>query len=258
MASPWFRRARIGVLLGVLVVVGADAWRTKRRVQMWTTPLPIRVHPLAAGPEVQAYVEGLTAESFAALAPFFEREAHRFQVYGSPVIDLSLGELLESLPPAAPEGAGVLSAIGFSLQLRYWAWRHAGSHDGPRIFVIYHEPREGRVLEHSYGLPEGLIGVVHAFASDSAEGSNQVVIAHEVLHTVGATDKYDEAGQPLYPEGYAEPEQQPPLPQARAELMAGRIPTSPTEARLPNSLDECVVNEATAREIRWIWRAEGE
>lgn len=254
MASPWFRRVRIGILLLILALVAADAWHTKRRVQKWTEPLPIRVHPIAASPDAEAYVRGLTVEAFAALAPFFDREAQRYEVYGSPVITVEIGEEVTVLPPTPPPEPGVWSAIDFSLRLRFWAWRQAGSHDGPRVFVIYHPPQEGLVLDHSYGLPEGLIGVVNAFASARAEGSNQVVIAHEVLHTVGATDKYDASGMPLYPEGYADPGQQPPLPQSRAELMAGRIPISPTEAMIPNSLEDCVVNEATAREVRWIWR----
>ena len=46
-------------------------------------------------------------------------------------------------------------------------------------------------LAHSLGLQKGLIGVVNAFASSSQAAENNVVIAHELLHTVGATDKYD-------------------------------------------------------------------
>jgi hypothetical protein len=155
MASPWFRRTRIGILLGVLAVVGADAWSTKRRVQKWTEPLPIRVHPIAAEPSAEAYVQAMTLEAFGALAPFFEREAHRFQVYGSPVVDVSLGEWVSSLPPAAPQTAGFLSAIDFSLRLRLWAWRHAGSHDGPRVFVIYHPPKKGRSWITPTACPKG-------------------------------------------------------------------------------------------------------
>ena len=117
---------------------------------------------------------------------------------------------------------------------------------------IFH--REGRVLEHSFGLPEGLIGVANGFAVARAEPQNAVVIAHEILHTAGATDKYDEQGLPRSPEGYAEPGRQPLFPQTHAELMAGSVPLSATEARLPIGLDECVVGPATAREVKWIWK----
>jgi len=40
-----------------------------------------------------------------------------------------------------------------------------------------------------------------------------VVIAHELLHTVGATDKYDPAtNESSLPEGYAEPDKIPLFP----------------------------------------------
>ena len=55
-------------------------------------------------------------------------------------------------------------------------------------------------MPDSHGLQKGLVGVVHAFADDTMTGSNAVVIAHELLHTVGASDKYDlTTGAPLYP-----------------------------------------------------------
>jgi len=63
------------------------------------------------------------------------------------------------------------------------------------------------------------------------------VITHELLHTFGATDKYDlSTGLPLYPEGFAEPQLIPRYPQQLAEIMAGRMPLAATEARLPTAL----------------------
>ena len=54
-----------------------------------------------------------------------------------------------------------------------------------------------------------------------------MVIAHELLHTVGATDKYDPAAnESSPPEGYAEPDKIPFFPQTFVGLMAGRIPLS--------------------------------
>jgi hypothetical protein len=108
-------------------------------------------------------------------------------------------------------------------------------------------------VAHSLGLKEGLIGIVHAFATRPMTPTNSVVIAHELLHTLGATDKYDPAsGRPRHPEGYAEPEREPRHPQTAAELMAGRIPLSPGRAEIPESLDQVVVGRVTAREIGWL------
>ena len=83
-----------------------------------------------------------------------------------------------------------------------------------------------------------MIGLVNAFAMDEMAGSNNVVITHELLHTLGATDKYDLAtNMPRFPDGYAEPQRNPRLPQEVAEIMAGRIPKSATQADIPESLD---------------------
>ena len=54
-----------------------------------------------------------------------------------------------------------------------------------------------------------------------------MVIAHELLHTLGASDKYDpQSLAPIFPDGYAEPDRQPSHPQRMAEIMAGRIPVA--------------------------------
>jgi hypothetical protein len=83
-------------------------------------------------------------------------------------------------------------------------------------------------------------------------GSNHVVIAHELLHTLGATDKYGPGNnQPRFPDGYAEPDRHPRLPQLYAELMAGRIALSETTAETPTQLDDVLIGPATAREIGW-------
>ena len=69
---------------------------------------------------------------------------------------------------------------------------------------------------------------------------------------VGATDKYDpRTSHPAFPEGYADPEKVPLLPQQFAELMAGRIATSETECQMPLSLHQTVIALKTAREIGW-------
>jgi len=98
-----------------------------------------------------------------------------------------------------------------------------------------------------------MIGVVHAYAHRELEGKNNLVIAHEILHTLGATDKYDLAtGQPFHPQGYAEPDRAPVLPQRYAELMGGRVPVSETRSIMPRSLNLVRVGKVTAGEINWV------
>lgn len=140
--------------------------------------------------------------------------------------------------------------------MRYWAWRN-DHHEGPkphvRLYVIYHDPARTDAVAHSVGLEKGLIGVIHAFASRRMAAQNSVIITHELMHTLGASDKYDPAtNQPRYPEGYAEPDRSPRFPQELAEIMGGRSPISDSEADIPASLHDVVVGPATAREINWI------
>ena len=140
--------------------------------------------------------------------------------------------------------------------MRWWA-KQVSSDVGPpahiQMFVLYNDPELNPRVPHSLGLQKGLLGVVHVFASDRDVGGNNVVITHELLHTVGASDKYDpQTNRPIFPIGYAEPDKQPTLPQEFAEIMAGRLPLSQTEMRQVRDLREVVVGEYTAREIRWI------
>ena len=162
---------------------------------------------------------------------------------------------LHDRPPQREPQAGLFSTALWSLRLRYWAWRASGPRNGPediRIFVLYHDPAITPTVPHSLGLTKGLIGVVYAFATPLMNGENSVVIAHELLHTVGATDKYAANDAPRFPEGYGDPAQVPLYPQATAEIMAGRRMLSANRWQQAASLEEVVVGTATALEIRWI------
>jgi hypothetical protein len=80
-----------------------------------------------------------------------------------------------------------------------------------------------------------------------------VVLAHELLHTLKATDKYDPRTlQPIHPDGYAEPDSSPRYPQEFAELMGGRVPITATEAEIPVDLRQVLIGERTASEIGWV------
>ncbi|MBU1777374.1 MAG: hypothetical protein KJ899_12150, partial [Gammaproteobacteria bacterium] len=162
----------------------------------------------------------------------------------------------DSLPPAPPRNGSALDAIAWSLKMRWWAYRNTDT-DGPsvqvKMFLVYFDPAETSQVDHSTGLQKGLIGRVNLFASRDMARQNNVVITHEFLHTLGATYKYDPAtNQPLYPDGYAVPDQQPLVPQRYAEIMAGRTPVSQTEATIPESLNNVVIGDLTAQEINWL------
>ena len=244
------------LLIAIMIVAGTLLGRA--RVTSWEDTLWVGVYPLAydASPAVADYLGQLDADSFADITAFLEREAGRYGVALPRPFRLDVGEPISGLPPAPPKSANPLRVIAWSLQLRWWAWRALAGQPGPtpdiRLFVIFHNAETNAALPDSFGLKEGRIGVAHVFAAKRMQGSNNVVIAHELLHTLGATDKYDPATNlPVFPGGFAEPLRQPRLPQRYAELMGGRIPLSEAEAKIPASLDRVRVGVVTAAELRW-------
>jgi len=79
-----------------------------------------------------------------------------------------------------------------------------------------------------------------------------VVLAHELLHTLGATDKYEPTtGVPRAADGLGEPDREPLYPQRYGEIMAGRIALAANEAIIADDLAQMVVGPLTAREIGW-------
>jgi hypothetical protein len=252
------RKLRIAVLLLILAMVALDAWLTRTRTTSWESTLRATIYPIVADgqPATRDYVAGLRREAFADIEGFMQREARRYGVALPDPLQVRLGPVLDQLPPLPPAERSLLGTISWSLQLRWWANRREAGQPRPRsqvrLFVLYYDPATTPAVAHSLGLKEGLIGVVHAFAAARQAPTNNIVIAHELLHTLGATDKYDLAsGLPRFPEGYAEPGRVPRLPQDAAEIMAGRIPLSQRQAQIPDGLDGVVAGAQTAGEIGW-------
>lgn len=256
-----WKRLRIAVLLVILTVVAANAWLDSRRVANWRSTVDVGIFPIAGddSPLTHAFVAGVDAASFQDIDRFFDEQSRSYGLPLAGPVHTIVYPVLAALPPAPPAAPSVLSSIVWSLRMRYYAAGRGHGADGRspdvRIFVLFHNPAASPAVAHSVGLRKGQVGVVHAFASRIMAARNAVVIAHELLHTFGATDKYDPStNAPLYPAGYAEPDKVPRYPQPWTEVMAGRRPLSPTEHVMPDSLDECVVGPATAAEIHWTGR----
>ncbi|MCK5363546.1 MAG: hypothetical protein KAR22_11285 [Gammaproteobacteria bacterium] len=249
---------RKGILVYVLILVAVGHWLTTQRTTSWDRPLSVAVYPINGdGSQRSArYIESLEWDAFKTIDQFMVEEAKHYGVQSKEPVHTVLADAIEDQPPAPPHGGGALQVMLWSLKLRYWSWSVDRGADPPssdvEIFVRYFDPDSNPRLAHSLGLQKGLIGVVNAFAAREQAGSNKVIIAHELLHTLGASDKYDPStGQPIFPGGYAEPDADPALPQELAELMAGRIPVSAAESQIPRSLNEVVIGTKTAQEIRW-------
>jgi hypothetical protein len=251
------KRLRIALLSFILLLVALNAWFTRHDITAWEQPLRVVIYPINAdaSPVTAQYISALRPDSFGAIGNFFRREIARYGHDLSTPVEIDVAPPLASAPPELPRERHVLQVMLWSLQLRYWAWT-ADDYPGPapqvRLFVQYYDPQRFPRLEHSVGLSKGAFALIKAFASRAMHAQNNVIIAHELLHTLGASDKYDpRTNQPVYPHGYAEPEREPRHPQDKAEIMAGRIPFSLTRAETPPSLHATVVGAATAREIGW-------
>jgi len=255
-----WRALRISILLLVLLIVAAQAWLDRFTTTRWQRTVFVGAFPVSAdaSPVTADYVARLDQRKIDEVGDFLRAEARRYGVGVDEPIELELYPPLAAAPPALDPGASILTRIIWSLRLRYYRSRAlAAVSPRPKIalFLLYHDPALASSLPHSAGLQRGLTAVVHLFATRSQEAQNRIVITHELLHTFGATDKYDLAtGLPTYPDGFADPQRVPRYPQQLAEIMAARMPLSPTDARLPDGLEDERVGPLTAREIGWISR----
>ena len=252
-----FRTLRILFLLIVLLFVALSTWLAKVRSTDWDRPLWVVIYPINGDGSQTSdhYINALTIDDFVTIEEFMSREAQRHGLSLNEPVTIKLAPPVDELPPQPPRNGDIPAVMWWSLKMRYWAYKN-DTFDGPapdiQMFVLYHDPNKFDHLDHSVGLEKGLLGVVNAFADSQLNGQNNVVIVHELLHTVGATDKYDlRTNQPVYPIGYANPDRQPLFPQSRAEIMGGRIPVSKVRADIPKNLNETVIGDATAVEIQW-------
>jgi hypothetical protein len=254
-----WRALRITLLLLVLLVVASQTWLDRVSTTHWQRTVFVGAFPVRAdaSPITAGYLAQLDPGTVAEVGTFLKDEARRYGVGIDEPIELTLYPPLKAPPPALESGAGILPRMLWSLKLRWYRSRALGAVSGPHpkiaLFLLYHDPALTQSLPHSAGLQRGLTAVVHVFASRAQEPQNRIVITHELLHTFGATDKYAPAtGQPYYPDGFAEPQREPRYPQQFAEIMAARLPLTPSDARLPDGLQEERVGPATAREIGWV------
>jgi hypothetical protein len=252
-----FKVIRISILLFLLVFISWSAYRTKMQSVEWKYTLPVNIYPINGdGSAVtERYIRGLNVDEFEPIEKFMRDAADHYGNAAKASIEVRLQQSINLLPPAPPEERSGLNVMWWSLKFRWWAYRHAkviGPGPQVRLFVLYFDPEKNQV-QHSTALQEGLIGRVNVFASTEMRQKNNVVIAHEFLHTLGATDKYDlNTDLPTFPDGYGEPELKPILPQRFAEIMGGRIVLNAREAVMPHNFSEVVIGSKTAKEINFM------
>jgi hypothetical protein len=252
-----WRRLRILVLLLILLIVALNTYFDRVYSTDWNIPLRVTIYPINGDGSSQSdrYIASLKPERFQAMETFFESEARHYGLAMERPIRFTAAPQLRDVPPLLDRDANVLSIMSWSLRMRYWAWRTPdppGPAPDVKLFVVYHDPALSPTVAHSVGMQKGLYAIVNVFADQRMAGSNDVITAHELLHTLGSIDKYDvRTSQPLHPLGYAEPDLKPLLPQQAAELMGGRIPITQSESVTPESLRQVVIGPLTAAEIGW-------
>jgi hypothetical protein len=257
-SKKWFA-VRVTVLVAVLAIVALYAWRDvarrKERTE-WKRTLDVAiviVRDGAVNAEAIATLRTETRELEAALARQFARyrdtpaRPFSFVAYGP-------AELGEPLP--APPGDGFWAAAKYAWQLRGFTGDVDARAGVPsrgfdaRIYLVVRPPSDRGFVE---GMSEhgGRVGVALAELDESTVGLSLFVAAHELFHTLGATDRYDASGRTLFPDGFAEPDKSPLVPQRYAELMARNRPLDAEREVPPTSLGELFVGKKTADEVGW-------
>ncbi len=245
------------MLLCVLFATGGMTVHQMVYSRSWHEPLEVLIYPINADSSLitHNYINTLSTDTFAEIDEWFAAEARRHQVSIEQPVSVRLGKRVESVPPPLPLDQGVLHTVLWSLKLRLWVFLNTPDDESNlrrvRVFVAYYEGEDDKPLAHSIGLQRGLIGVVNAFGHKQQTRQNNIIITHEILHTVGASDKYNFFGGPEFPHGYANPHRQPLYPQRYAEIMVGRIPTSAYTSYMATSLKSVRMNTLTASEIAW-------
>jgi hypothetical protein len=278
--SRAFFRLRVAVLLFVLASVLLFAWndaRSRRARKDWDHTLQIAVVLLRAGPVADDALDALRARA-SALEGRLQDELHRYRPGApAPFAFTVAGPVDVASGPPRDAIDGVVDLVAHTFRM----WRYVRVVDrragiAPRAFDarIY---VTARTATHTFrqnvegaSKENGRIGTVDV-EFDPDPTADRVgmadfalfVVAHEVMHTLGATDKYDATGRVLLPDGLAEPDREPLWPQRFAEVMARNRPIyrrsgagsaagePADEEVVPESLNELAVGKKTAEEIGW-------
>lgn len=252
-----WQNIRVVILLLTFATVAQQNWLEQADLS-WKNSFYVALYPINVDDSeaVSRYIATLKQDDFEPIAEYFAQEAEGFGLNLRRPIELRLGEEIKELPPAPPRAGSALEAIIWSLRFRLFAWQNSpriSINPKIRMYLLFHDPKTYKRLSHSSALNKGRLGYVNLFGSKNSHPSNLVVLAHEMLHTLGATDKYDlNTTLPMFPDGFAEPDKQPLYPQQFAELMGGRVPISETRADIPIGLSQVIMREKTAREIQWL------
>lgn len=257
-----FFALRVSLLLTILAGVALYAWRdvkSREARKDWSRPLSVAVVVIADAPLEDGVVERLRDRAPDLEARLtLELRAHGGQLSRPFSFEVFGPVTVEGKPPELPQSDGIRDAIGFSWDLRRFSSRaNDAAGIGSRIFDSYiyvvARPPTSEKRKAVEGLSQlgGRLGVVKVDLDHTMIDFALFVVTHELLHTLGASDKYDAAGDPSFPDGFPEPDRTPPYPQRFTEIMARHRAVAPGRSAPPETLGELSVGVKTAEEIGW-------
>lgn len=252
-----WRLLRISILLIVLATVAKQTFQDQVDLE-WKDNFYVALYPVNAdgSEKTENYIKTLSHDDFNEIETYFQNEATHYGVNLRRPIAIQLGNVVGDMPPPPPTNGSVIKTMLWSLSFRLFAWNNSPKVAVPpdiKLYLLFYDPQKHDVLAHSTALNKGRIGRVNLFGGKSYAQQNLVITAHELLHTLKATDKYNlVTGLPIFPEGYAEPDLEPRYPQKFAELMGGYVPISENKKKIPKNLNQTVIGRQTAKEIGWV------
>ena len=246
------------VVLASVIVYAVRDVRSRRERKDWDHTLSVALVVLRTGPVAPDAITALRAR-LPALDDRLTEEFHRYRPGAMhPFAFRLLGPVDVSAPPPVAEGDGWTGLAEHAYDL----WRYLRPVDeavglstsdfDSRLYVVVRPPENrARTMVEGESQEDGRVGMVAVELDASMADFTLFVAAHELFHTLGASDSYDANGRSKVPEGLAEPTRVPRYPQRFAEIMARNRPLSPTEEVVPASLEDLAVGPATAAAIGW-------
>ena len=249
----------LGALFGAVAIWAFTVQHRREARRTWGRPLHVAVVLLAQGPLERPVVEAFQ-KGAARASTFIKQERARYEPKAGPSMYFHVfgpSRPAQALP--APAGTSVLDRLTFRIALLRYLHAVDAALDLPsdrfdeRMYVLAKPPTTERAPRFVEGIGEagGEFGVISVDLDLGMVEQAWIAVIHEVLHTLGANDKFDDEGHALVPEGLVEPRKVPPYPQRFAEIMVGELPLAPATGRLATGLSEVAVGALTAREIGW-------
>jgi hypothetical protein len=258
----FFFHVRVWALSSVLLAVAVWALlevRSRRARRDWDHTLSVAVVILQLSPLDEAALPALRDRGRTMEARLASELQRYRQGAPKPVVFSFFGPLSIAQAPPQLGGDGILERAEHAYaQWRYLRGINVAAGVDPSVFDsrIYVTVRPAKTAAPALveGASEdgGRVGTVQVDLDAAMADFALIVITHELLHTLGATDKYDASGKVQAPGGLAEPDAKPLYPQRFVEIMARNRPLSPTEEKAPDTIADVAVGPATAREIGWL------